>query len=81
MGNKICKGAEDTPWVNFSINCVSCVEINDSENINFDRTDGGEDKEEEEGKHEKLDTPTHRWCCCIPWPRRTRRKEKLPTMI
>ena len=35
MGNKICKGAEETPWVNFSINCVSCVEINDSENINL----------------------------------------------
>jgi hypothetical protein len=66
MGSKICKGGiDDNPLVNFSI---SCVKINNSENITLDRIDGNREEEKNTGDSKAMDTGgslKHRRCCFI----------------
>jgi hypothetical protein len=67
MGSKICKGGiDDNPLVNFSI---SCVKINNSENITLDRIDGNREEEEKNtGDSKAVDTGgslKRRRCCFI----------------
>ena len=72
MGNKIC-GGEETPWVNFSINCIR---VNNSENINIDRPDGQNCEEDYADSDDLVDSnkglKSRFCCCCIPWLRRNR---------
>ncbi len=81
MGNKICGDETGTPWVNFSINCVR---VNNSENINIDRTDGVVEANSLDdsdsflnslGDLNGVEEPVRRCgcCSCLPWPRRNKK--------
>ena len=53
MGDKLCKQGVDTP----TLTCrVSCVRVENSNNVNLDRIDGGYKQEEEEFVEEVVET-------------------------